>query len=909
MESTPIIEENDNENISDILDNAEEIVGVVEQDIVIAGVRSLNGQSGDLTLKTINNTDLVGQGDIAVQTPLNEAQMTAVNSGIDSTKVEQIATNASNITTLQNTKQDNLTQTQLNAVNSGIDQTKVAQIATNTGNISSNTGRITTIEGKIPSAASNTNQLTDKNYVDNSIATNTANYISDNGQPFQSLADLEAYSGPLTNNDYAFVESTDSAGNDIYTRYKYNATTQQWAEEYTISNPNFTSDQWASINSGVTANDVSQIGTNKSDIAGLATSKQDTLSASQLDAVNSGIDATKVTQIATNTNNITSLQTGKQDKLTAGTNIQISGSTISATDTKYTAGAGLTLTGTQFSVNDPAPSGFFTDAGTVENTGTSLTINNQLAVAPKSVQLNGSTEQISYTGKNLASPSSSVLYSNNSSNVVTPTATGYTLSNTSGGVNRQTGVLLVPDLTPYIGKTVRAKANFDAAGGYRLYRSNSLGGDRVNVVVTATSGSEISFVVPSDLGTSPALMFVMLLNSDTANTISFSDVVVTIDHADMAYEPYVGGIPSPNPDYPQNINVVTGEQTVELCGKNILDFKQFLTDRSVSYTEGTDGALTFTLTNALNQNKLVFNDENISVSIQALITNVTSANAYIELYNKSGSRVARLSSTNATAENVSACSMAMNWQTAGSVTVKNAQIELGSTATAYEPFQGQSYTLELGSIELCKIGTYQDYIYKSGADWKVHKEIGHDQRVVNIVAVDSAGASGRDFVSGTGAFFISKNYWDNSGGDYDNSVANARLSTNCGQYKAQNVPGNSQANEMDDGTFCQRSGETNDRIYFRFSALAGKTGNEVKAILQAQGGADFWYILPSPTDITITDANLISQLEALASAQMKAGQNNIISSGTPPNLDTILTIETFQNNWNGLSSYILEANS
>ena len=40
-----------------------------------------------------------------------------------------------------------------------------------------------------------------------------------------------------------------------------------------------------------------------------------------------------------------------QEKLTAGTNIQISGSTISATDTTYSAGQGLDLNGTTFSVD------------------------------------------------------------------------------------------------------------------------------------------------------------------------------------------------------------------------------------------------------------------------------------------------------------------------------------------------------------------------------------------------------------------------------------------------------------------------------------------------------------------------------------------------------------------------------
>ena len=112
----------------------------------------------------------------------------------------------------------------------------------------------------IPAAASTTNQLADKAFVNSSVATNTANYISDNGEPFTSLADLQAYSGPLTNNDYAFVVGTDSAGNTTYTRYKYTASTESWAEEYVLNNSSFTAAQWAAISSGITSADVTKIG-------------------------------------------------------------------------------------------------------------------------------------------------------------------------------------------------------------------------------------------------------------------------------------------------------------------------------------------------------------------------------------------------------------------------------------------------------------------------------------------------------------------------------------------------------------------------------------------------------------------------------------------------------------------------
>ena len=107
------------------------------------------------------------------------------------------------------------------------------------------------IEVVIPSAASAQNQLADKDFVNHSVATNTANFIG----TFQSVADLEAYSGTLTNNDYAFVIVTDAQGNEFYDRYKYNghATPPAWLFEYRIESTAFTAPQWAAIQSGITS--------------------------------------------------------------------------------------------------------------------------------------------------------------------------------------------------------------------------------------------------------------------------------------------------------------------------------------------------------------------------------------------------------------------------------------------------------------------------------------------------------------------------------------------------------------------------------------------------------------------------------------------------------------------------------
>jgi len=201
---------------------------------------------------------------------------------------------------------------------------QLTQIATNTTNIATNAGDIATINGKIPSAASTSNQLADKEFVNSSIATNTANFIG----TFNNVSDLESYSGEVTNNDYAFVinsvvtnngndwasfadlnaydktlltnfdyawvidgtkfdlyrfdivnQTWDLRASDIdkdsellntaYNRYK--ATVEDnvvtWMYEYTLNNSSFTAEQWAAINSGANDINIGQISINENDIA------------------------------------------------------------------------------------------------------------------------------------------------------------------------------------------------------------------------------------------------------------------------------------------------------------------------------------------------------------------------------------------------------------------------------------------------------------------------------------------------------------------------------------------------------------------------------------------------------------------------------------------------------------------
>ena len=248
-------------------------------------------------------------------------QMNTINSGLtssDKTKLDGIEAGAEvNTVDSVNAKTGNvvldatdvLDLSQQAAVNSGIDSTKVGQIATNTSDISA-------INGKIPAQASSSNQLADKNFVNSSISTNTANFIG----TFEDIPHLNAYSGTITNNDYAFVVNSvitdngsdwatfadlDNYDKDLVTEfdyawvvngtkfdlYRFDIINQQWGlrvsntnkadvtlntaynrykavvsggsttwtYEYTLNNSSFTASQWAAINSGLTSTDKTKL--------------------------------------------------------------------------------------------------------------------------------------------------------------------------------------------------------------------------------------------------------------------------------------------------------------------------------------------------------------------------------------------------------------------------------------------------------------------------------------------------------------------------------------------------------------------------------------------------------------------------------------------------------------------------
>lgn len=104
----------------------------------------------------------------------------------------------------------------------------------------------------IPSQASSSNQLADKNFVNSSIETATATFRG----TFTVLADLLATTGDK--NDYAYLKTLDSTSG-LYSFDKYTYGINGWEYAYTINSSGFTAEQLAALNSGITSNLVSKI--------------------------------------------------------------------------------------------------------------------------------------------------------------------------------------------------------------------------------------------------------------------------------------------------------------------------------------------------------------------------------------------------------------------------------------------------------------------------------------------------------------------------------------------------------------------------------------------------------------------------------------------------------------------------
>ena len=170
-------------------------------------------------------------------------------------------------------------------------------------------------------------------------------------------------------------------------------------------------------------------------------------------------------------------------------------------------------------------------------------------------------------------------------------------------------------------------------------------------------------------------------------------------------------------------------------------------------------------------------------------------------------------------------------------------IEAGSTATPYAPYKTP--------IELAKIGTYQDYIYKSGDDWYIHKAV---KKVVWDGSEAWTTATGYVYRTESDAYIPADRY-----------VVADILCDNFTPVSYNAIAGSDYDIALD----------SNNAGRFAVRHKDYTSGSTFKTWLSTHN-TTVYYALATPTDTKITDSDLIDQLEALlAKHTLLEGVNNI----------------------------------
>ena len=175
-----------------------------------------------------------------------------------------------------------------------------------------------------------------------------------------------------------------------------------------------------------------------------------------------------------------------------------------------------------------------------------------------------------------------------------------------------------------------------------------------------------------------------------------------------------------------------------------------------------------------------------------------------------------------------------------------------------------NYSLSLGSIELCKIGNYQDYIYKQNYNWYIHKVI--DKVVLN-------GAEANVSISNSGTvnwFYCFKNLNQNTPGEGNGYVLS--------NYYRANTVYNPNTNQG----ICVTKTSKEIRIRYGQEDTLSNFLNWVST-----HNIDVYYVMTTPTDTQITDTTLINQLENIS---ITKGNNVITTENNTLPFDVSMTV-------------------
>lgn len=342
------------------------------------------------------------------------------------------------------------------------------------------------------------------------------------------------------------------------------------------------------------------------------------------------------------------------------------------------------------------------------------------------LKLFGKSEQFKTTGKNLFNISQTTdngLMTSGIEITDTDYLTG-TIKAIFSNVYQQLGVVInAENNTTYTLSFTQENSKKDEIEARAYYFQDNTMGEFINSIVT--SSKDIVFTFSTSKESPIAVWFRPkgVYSQTETNTCVFTKIQLEKSPSATSYEPYTGGQPSPSPDYPQEIKSVVNS-TMKVYGKNLWDNFKTLSLGNVKQENGTYIATTGVMQVDITPD---------SVGDRPLLLKANNAYTFSlkTTVSISRPRFICLKYTNGKSHNfifvnqnfvnfvpkrdVEKVGFVLYDSVAGDKAY-DAQLEMGSEATPYEPYHEQTVTLPytLNAIPVSSGGNYTD---ENGQQW------------------------------------------------------------------------------------------------------------------------------------------------------------------------------------------------
>ena len=351
----------------------------------------------------------------------------------------------------------------------------------------------------------------------------------------------------------------------------------------------------------------------------------------------------------------------------------------------------------------------------VTGTGEAITLDDTTE-SPLKMDLKGNTSQVTYTGKNLCDVENVTI----GSSYCTYTYSNGVFTMTPTETKSSARLMLLLPKTSFDNNdvyTISANGNnrvivgyassIDDTSNYYYFGSSSIGEDYFTFTYTD---------IPDNYYVS---IYLYNTNQTLGTNWSVKEIQLEKNASKTDYEPYVGGSPSPNPSYPQPIQVVSGDNEVVVCGKNILTKNIIYESGGVANSGATKNGFYITVKDNNPTNGFIFvtigkikNYENKKLTLS--ISNTPS-----ELYQyicfatckTDGSDRNVIASNFGSSSNKVTTTIPSGYdddtllcvriyiyhpENGATYNLNDVQVEINQTVTTYEPYLGTTYPINLG---------------------------------------------------------------------------------------------------------------------------------------------------------------------------------------------------------------------